>query len=420
MIIQLDDSVRILVLSFAPPRTDGATMGIQQTFHRLRQLTAEHAITVAYTNPTHEPEPQQSEAVPFALVKLPSPQLAESIAPASRSRAFWIFNAWQHALLDPVPKPFQQRGGDELRRAISDLITAADADVVHVVGEPMMYALPPDTPRLLADFPDLYSNLYRRIPPLSTRRAHRFQHAREIGKIEQFERRVMRRAALALFVSESDRQAAAQLAPQTPTALIPNAADVDYFAPAPVASEPNSLLFSGTLAYRPNIQAAQFLVREILPRIRAVVPDVTLNIVGYKPDASVLALANEFVHVHANVPDMRPYMARAAVCVVPLLNGSGTRIKIIEAWLMGKAIVSTRIGAEGLDAVSGEQLLLADEPDEFAAAVVSLLQNNTLRAKLGQTGRALALERYSLTAAARQLDAAYHRVANAAVETPSR
>ncbi len=408
--------MRLLILSSAPPRADQTTMGIQQTFHRLRQLVREHEIIVSYTNSTNEPEPEPS-SVPFSLVRLPSPALPEPVPLSARPKFYWQLNAWRHALFESVPVAFQTRGLPQVRRAIAQVIQSTNPDLVHVIGELMLYDTPPHTPRLLADFPDLYSNLYRRVGNAPKRRTHSFQNAREVSKLQTIEKRFLLMAQYSLFVSELDMNAARRLAPRARMGVIPNAADLSYFTPNGMTSEGNTLLFAGTLAYRPNIEAAQLLTREILPRVRASIPDARLEIVGYKPDEAVLALQSEHVRVIPNVPDMRPFLERAAVCVVPLLSGSGTRIKIIEAWAMRKAVVSTRIGAEGLDAVDGEHLLLADTSDAFADKVVSLLRNPAKRCELGSKGRKLAEIKYSLQAAAAQLNALYSTLVESAVQS---
>lgn len=403
--------MRILVICSAPPRTDANTMGIQQTFHRLRKLSGEHEFTIAYTNRDRVPEPQPSD-VPFQLVRLPDPVPRESVAFNSRPRVYWQVHAWQQAIFGRAPQIYSERRNPALAQTIAQLVAARAPELVHVIGEPMLFNTPRACPRVLADFPDLFSILFARVDGATLRRrSRRWQHAREIQKIRRVESEILSRASVALFVSETDRAAAQQLAPAARTFVVPNAVDMEFFRPVDEAEQADSILFTGTLSYAPNIQALEFFAREIFPRIHAAIPAATLNIVGYKPAPQILALQSETVRVHANVPDVRPFLARAAVCVAPILSGSGTRIKIIEAWAMRKAVVSTRIGAEGLDAQDGTHLLLRDEAKTFAEAVNDLLRDAARRRALGEAGCRLAAERYSMARAAKELNHVYHTVA---------
>jgi len=151
-------------------------------------------------------------------------------------------------------------------------------------------------------------------------------------------------------------------------------------------------------------------VKDIWPRIAAAHPHARLKIVGGAPPPLLLALAGPRVELTGFVPDLRPHLAAAAAVVVPLRIGGGTRLKIIEAMAMSKAIVSTTLGAEGIEAVSGRDLLVEDEPTAFADAVSRLLANPDLAAHIGMSGRRLAEQRYTWKRAAQALEAFYRRI----------
>src|SRR4029077_2147007 len=191
-----------------------------------------------------------------------------------------------------------------------------------------------------------------------------------------------------------------------PMWVIPTGVDTEYFAPdATVASEAR-LVFAGSMDWLPNEDAMRFFCHDVLPLIRAEEPRARLSIVGRAPTAAVRALADEHIEVTGTVPDVRPFMRRAAVHVVPLRIGGGTRLKIFEAMAMGQAVVSTTIGAEGLPITHGEHALIADGPRALADAVVSLLRDERRRHALSAAARQLVVEHYDWSVAADVLDAA--------------
>jgi glycosyltransferase involved in cell wall biosynthesis len=175
--------------------------------------------------------------------------------------------------------------------------------------------------------------------------------------------------------------------------------------PSPDEHQGDSLVFVGAMHWRPNQDAIQYFVDEILPLVRDRRPDVSIAVVGQEPPAHIQKLDSlPGVHIVGRVDDVRPYVDAATVYVVPLRIGGGTRLKILEALAMGKAVVSTSVGAEGLDVVDGEHILIADSADEFADRIERLLADPSLRGKLGRAGRALVTERYRWDSLARKLE----------------
>lgn len=203
--------------------------------------------------------------------------------------------------------------------------------------------------------------------------------------------------------------------PGVRTAVIPNAADVDYFMPR--SSDPKSdgqtIVFFGLMSYIPNVDGVQYFVRDIWPRIIAAHPNAKLKIIGGNPPSALQALAGPDIELTGFVPDLRPHLAEAAALVVPLRIGGGTRLKIVEGLAMGKAIVSTTLGAEGIEAVDGRDLLIADAPDAFAESVVRLLNDEGLATRMGQAARQLAVDRYSWRRAGNALEGFYRQILDA-------
>jgi sugar transferase (PEP-CTERM/EpsH1 system associated) len=188
--------------------------------------------------------------------------------------------------------------------------------------------------------------------------------------------------------------------------------DCDLLAPvSPVDAGPE-VLFVGSMGYPPNVDAAEYFCRDILPRIAESVPGVHLSIVGANPAPPVTRLAVDGrVTVTGFVPDVRPYYARAAAAVVPLRAAGGIRMKILEGMALAVPMVSTAVGAEGLGLVNERELLIADTPDAFAAAVVRLLREPALRSALAAQARDTAVRRFSWEAVGATLTGIYESIA---------
>lgn len=189
-------------------------------------------------------------------------------------------------------------------------------------------------------------------------------------------------------MSEVDAEIIKKTAPDATVYLAPNGVDVDFFAPAPDrVRDTRTAVYMGDYKYFPNTDAVRYFVEEIMPLIVAHKPDFHLTLLGKDPTPDIVALAGDRVTVTGMVEDTRPYLHQSALFICPLRSGSGTRFKLMEALACGCAVVSTSIGAEGLNAVDGEQMLLRDTPESFAQAVVELLDDPERVAELGRKGR---------------------------------
>lgn len=216
-------------------------------------------------------------------------------------------------------------------------------------------------------------------------------------RLRRYEAQVCRRADRVLAVSEADAEALRRLVPNLELTVVPNGIDTRQYHPqmAGTGARRNSLVFTGTMDFRPNVDAVLWFAREALPRIRAEVPDVHFNIVGQRPHRRLDPLREDpSVTLTGWVEDVRPHIADAGLYVAPLRMGGGTRLKLLEAMAMGKAIVATRLGAEGYPVTSGRELVLADTGSQFAEGVVSLLRSPQRRAALGRTARAFVEQQY--------------------------
>jgi polysaccharide biosynthesis protein PslH len=214
-------------------------------------------------------------------------------------------------------------------------------------------------------------------------------------KVRRFEIEALRWVDGALAVSEQDRARLAASRPGLRTVVIPNGVDVRYFRPAPQPAGRQHLVFTGSMDWRPNQDAARYFAKRILPLLRQKNPDIECTFVGRDPPADIRALAAiAGMRITGTVDDVRPYVERAAVYVVPLRIGGGSRLKILEAMAMGRAVVSTTVGAEGLDVVHDRHVLLADDPREFAESILQLLGDPGRCARLAGEGRRLVEQQY--------------------------
>jgi len=214
-------------------------------------------------------------------------------------------------------------------------------------------------------------------------------------KLCAFESAVCRAADHVIAVSEADAAALQRLVPGLNVTVVPNGIDVESYAPTLRPPPPfhrgggANLVFSGTMDFRPNVDAALWFAQEVLPLIRQEEPGAHFIVVGQKPHRRLKVLRDrDDVTLTGAVEDVRPYIAGAAVYVVPLRMGGGTRFKILEAAAMGKAIVSTTMGCEGFGVQSGRELIVADSPREFSEAVLTLLRDPARRSELGAAARA--------------------------------
>jgi polysaccharide biosynthesis protein PslH len=310
----------------------------------------------------------------------------------------------------------------EMKRALDRILRARRFDLVNLefsfLGEFNLRQAPPNEklPRLVVDSHNIDFELGRQYARGGRSLAHRLYAGVNWRKLRREELASYRDADGVYLCSAEDERRLLDVIPGARTAVIPNAADVDYYQPRPTDPPPDgrTVVFFGLLSYAPNVDAVIYFVQKIWPRIAAAHPEARLKIIGDKPPRSLQLLARPRVELTGFVPDLRPHLAAAAAVVVPLRLGGGTRLKIVEAMAMGKAIVSTRLGAEGIEAVPGRDLLIEDQPEAFADAVNRLLADPELSARISRSARILAVERYSWSGAAQALEGFYRSILEAA------
>jgi len=324
--------------------------------------------------------------------------------------------------LSPLPDMALRLASSVFRSRLDALLAARSFDVVQVEGiEMARYGLRAKAlaPHSLLVFDDHNAEyvLQRRAFETDRRDPRRWVGALysliQWRKLRRYEAMVLRKADRVIAVSQADREALRRLAPEVPIAVIPNGVDLDYYRPQavrPLPLGPHSLVFTGKMDFRPNVDAVLWFWREVLPLIRAQIPDVHFYVVGQRPHPRLRPLLYDpAVTITGYVDDVRPYIAGATLCVVPLRIGGGTRLKVLEAMAMGKAIISTSLGCEGFELTPERELAVADEPEDFARRTVELLRDEATRREMGQRARRFVEERYDWRLIVPLLEQVYER-----------
>jgi glycosyltransferase involved in cell wall biosynthesis len=240
-------------------------------------------------------------------------------------------------------------------------------------------------------------------------------HARGVGRafmeeqhrrIARYEETVCRRVKRIVAVSDDDAATMRSLYGVERVESVPTGVDLDYFAPPGTSPPKTDLVFVGSMDWRANIDGVLWFAREVLPLIRRSRPECSLTIVGRRPVAEIkrLAESDSRIHVTGTVEDVRPYLWDAAVSIVPLRIGGGTRLKIYESMAAKVPVLSTTVGAEGLDVRKGENIELADSPEAFAEQCVALLADPDARRKVSQTAWEMVSACYSWEVVARKFE----------------
>ncbi len=288
-------------------------------------------------------------------------------------------------------------------------------DVVHFELAPMAGYAAACTqhdgtrPILCLDEHNIEYDIVRRTAGAEASALRRAYSAVEWRKVRREERHAWSHLDGCTLTSVRDQHMLLVDEPTARTAVVPNGVDLDFFRPAPpsLSRETRTLLFFGAIDYYPNTDAMLFFLHDVLPKLVARYPHLRLCIVGRKPPASIVSQRGLGVEVTGLVDDIRPWLDRAEVVIVPLRIGGGTRLKILESMAMGKAIVSTTLGAEGLDVVPERDLLFADDAAAFVAQIGRLLDDPGLGRRIGAAARRLAESRYSWKAAVRDMSKFY-------------
>jgi len=303
------------------------------------------------------------------------------------------------------------------RKAMRDLVDRLTAevrfDIAHADQMNMaQYAARVAGAGKILDLHNALWLLYQRLWSTMEPGPRRWMLGRDVRLLKRYEGQMCREFDAVLAVSEHDRAALEKAAGRSlDVTVVPIAVDTDEITVVHREAGSRHILHIGTMYWPPNVEGVKWFVQEVYPLVRRQCPDVQFDVVGSRPSAELLALneAGLGVNVTGYVADPAPYLRRAALMVVPLHAGSGMRVKILNALAQGIPVVSTTLGAEGIAVTPGEDVLLADEPADMAAACLHLLHNPDLGERLARNGRALMERRYDYRRACVPLDEVYAR-----------
>jgi len=406
-------ALKILVLTpqFPFPPHQGTTI---RNYNLITYLAGRHAVHLLSFG-----DPAQSQDTPLQSV-CRSVQVVRPPQRAMRQRVTGLF-------LSRLPDMAQRLPSAQFRAALAATLEREDPDIVQVEGiELAQYlfqaaasqATSQQRPLLVFDDHNAEYVLQQRAFETDIRRPRRWIGAAysfvQWQRLRGYERRACLAANRVLAVSETDAAALCRLKASLSPVVVPNGVDMAFYTtPAPAldaqqAPGPSDLVFTGKMDFRPNVDAVLWFVQEVLPLLRLSSPESRFWVVGQNPHPRLAAVANcPEVVVTGRVEDVRPYIAAAGVYVVPLRIGGGTRLKVLEAMAMGKAIVSTRLGCEGFDLVPDQELAIADAPADFAKAIVALLSDPERRERMGRAARRFAGSRYDWSVIVPRMEKVY-------------
>jgi sugar transferase (PEP-CTERM/EpsH1 system associated) len=407
-----DAAKRILVLTpqFPYPPHQGTTIRNYNLIAGLAQRHEVHLLSFG--------EPKQADRA--AMDDLC--RSVQVIRPPQRSMG----QRWKGLLFSRLPDMAQRLPSALFQAALAAMLDREGPDVVEVEGIELAQYLfqaaehrgGENRPLLVFDDHNAEYVLQRRAFDTDVRQPKRWVGAAysfvQWRRLREYERRACRVADRVVACSEADAQALRQLVSGLEPAVVPNGVDMEYYtapvSPLDAQEGPGAqdLAFTAKMDFRPNVDAVLWFAQEVLPLIRRESPETRFWAVGKDPHPRLAVLADDpGIRLTGWVEDVRPYIATAAVYLVPLRIGGGTRLKVLEAMAMGKAIVSTALGCEGFDLVPGQELVIADTPADFASAVVTLLRDPERRARLGRAARRFAGARYDWHSIVPRLERVY-------------
>jgi len=335
--------------------------------------------------------------------------VAESRLPEKRGPAF-PFRLLRN-LASPLPYSVASHLRSGYARRLEELLRTTNFDLVHCEWTPYAAYLFGTRRPTVVSAHNIESHIWSRMARAEGNRARRSYIGMQAARMHRFETRVFSTFPFATAVSDADAAGIRDLGCES-VQVVPNGVDTEYFSFRELPETPtNTLIFTGSMDWRPNQDAVRWFVSEIHPRLSRVI-DYRLLVVGRNPPSWLARIPERIpqIVVTGTVDDVRPFMDESDLYVVPLRAGGGSRLKILEAMARGRPVVSTRVGAEGIEATDGRHLALVEAPEEFVAVTVRLLTDAPARRALARAGRERVEERYRWSAIARHQGSFWEKV----------
>jgi polysaccharide biosynthesis protein PslH len=385
--------MRLLFLSWwwPYPADNGSKIRI---YNLLRSLAAEHEVTLLSFAENGDATPariahlqtfcEQVEAVPKPLYN-----------PGGVKALLGYLSRWPRSLVDVY--------SDAMAERVRALSPSADA-IIASQWQTMRYLeLAPTIPAI---FEEAELIGFQNAVTQASSPAQRFRAQLTLSKVKGALERLIERGAAITVASPDEKRTIEAFAPSgARLAVVPNGVDTELNQPGSEAPAPNTLIYPGAVTYDANLDAVRYFICDVLPLVRQQIPDANFTVTGGTGSVDVSELAAQpGVTFVGYLPEVAPAIRSSWAVVVPLRTGGGTRLKILEAMALGTPVIATRKGAEGLNVTHGENILLADQPADIAQAVVTLLGDPALRARLAQNGRVLVEREYDWRIAARRLN----------------
>lgn len=364
-----------------PPNFGGAL----RMYHLLKHMAKYHEVTVlAFGKAEYKHSFQKEFNGQLKAVYFVDRPFARKYRRLTQFYSLWTSQSFFHMSAD----------SNKMQTIINHLLDKNTYDIIHTEFAHMgLYDFQTDALKIL-DTHNIEYEIFQRMSQTvksPMRRLH-YQHEYKYFMIEEIE--AYKKQSAIFTTSQRDKDIITNHVPEIPKFVVPNGVDTSYFSTTDEPVEPYSIVFTGMMGYLPNSDGILYFLDEIFPLVLKKISTAKIYIVGQLPPKELLARASDNIVVTGFVPDVRPYISRSAVYVVPLRMGSGTRLKIFEAFAMKKPIVTTSIGCEGIEVKHGESVLIADDPYTFAEQVIQLMNDKKFQRNLIHSGYELVRSRY--------------------------
>jgi sugar transferase (PEP-CTERM/EpsH1 system associated) len=403
------------ILYFAPKECWPPSTGAQlRNFYLARELArgGEHLTYLGFSDASARAA-DHSDTYQFAN-RTPADEWCEELITVPLDSSYSP-SKLARGLLGKTPLPVLNYTTPAMQQALTEVLARKDFDIVQIESVHLSEYLPiiraaKSKPKIICDWHNVESELMQRYSEQASSVPRRFYAQITAKRMADLEKRIMRDFDAHVTVSDRDRDQLKAWAPDVPIYVIENGVNVEYYSPKEGQDEMRRfrVVFIGSMDYHANTEAVKRFAESIWPRIYEKHPELVFTVVGRNPTPEVSAL-NERpgIEITGRVRDVRPYCREALTSVVPLRIGGGSRLKILEAMAADLPIVSTQLGAEGIEARHGENILLADSDDDFTKALLLLCENESERARLALAGRALVESQYDWSVLAARLRQAH-------------